>query len=67
MNFKKLATKSIALALVGVTISTPILNAPYAYSQSISAIEEACMNKNMYIEEETEVVFNDSKLTIDLW
>lgn len=44
MNFKKLASKSIALALVGITVSTPIFNCASAMD-----IEESYINLEEYI------------------
>ena len=59
MTFKKRATKSIALALVGVTIATPILNTSYAYSQNINTIKEDSdkgIENDLYAEKETETI-----------
>lgn len=59
MTFKKRVTKSIALALVGVTIATPILNTSYAYSQNINTIKEDSfkgIENDIYAEKEIETI-----------
>ncbi|MGL6105145.1 hypothetical protein [Romboutsia sp.] len=56
MNFKKRASKSIALALAGISVIVPVLNASYAYSPNMS-IEIANSDKvDIYAEEILEVV-----------
>lgn len=66
MSFKKRATKSIALALVGITGATPLFNSIYAFEQSNLTNSMENKIENQLIEEEIKINNSDIQELNDL-